>query len=636
MSGILDSIQVVVSLYVKGFTAYVIFSNKPLSQQAAMGYNVIILIFYLCSRLLNSMVAAQSCIQAPDNIIFQNDVQANCTIGGINQADSLCQQGRELEVLGCPPGGPWTSLKQAFWVDADGDGYGASYCNATACAQQYFCGPLPPAGYAANNLDCDDTNALIFPGTMTCLSDTSSTYNLQTIWPPTFNITIPNTICRSAVPGVKPFQWGHGLSLSDRLLFMGASCANIGMLWVFDPNAQAWLPLTAAGTLPPQDTPFGVILYANTGSVWQGTGSEIYIAVTYGHSLTFSPGTIYRAFDLWNLNPGIGPVPALVNTASSILKGLGNPGSFHVFGGFTVGGNPGPGTAGGGSVNDSRAAVGTIISGVYTEWSLCNCTTPNVCPVGWSPFVTLGLCEGTNNNLGTVTAIDRFDGRWAAVAQMLTGAPDLHLYMFWFNTTDSQWWFKQDFGVSITGGTIDAISLGLYNGLMAVGYRNGNLADISPSLVHNASVCDGLEVGWARVATLSGFTWTLSSSFLYAPDACTGMFCGESLAVSSNNRVVLGCPEYLGLAGAAYGRAYVFDVANVAYPNVVAQYVAPVGQRGTGMADVGFGQFVDMDETRIVFSTDFVAAQGLDQVGRGWITRCTNHTTCPVPVVPVP
>jgi hypothetical protein len=45
---------------------------------------------------------------------------------------------------------------QTWYADGDGDGYGNAADTLTACS-------VPP-GYVANNLDCDDTNALINPG----------------------------------------------------------------------------------------------------------------------------------------------------------------------------------------------------------------------------------------------------------------------------------------------------------------------------------------------------------------------------------------------------------------------------------------------------------------------------------------
>jgi len=62
-------------------------------------------------------------------------------------------------------------------------------------------------------------------------------------------------------------------------------------------------------------------------------------------------------------------------------------------------------------------------------------------------------------------------------------------------------------------------------------------------------------------------------------------------------------------AGKSFGKALVFDVSNPAYPSLVAKYVAPLGQRGLGNADVGFATFIDMDDQRIAFATDFVATQ---------------------------
>src|SRR5262249_40627132 len=43
-----------------------------------------------------------------------------------------------------------------YYVDADGDGYGAGDALS-------LCGD-PGAGYSTNNADCDDTNASVYPG----------------------------------------------------------------------------------------------------------------------------------------------------------------------------------------------------------------------------------------------------------------------------------------------------------------------------------------------------------------------------------------------------------------------------------------------------------------------------------------
>jgi hypothetical protein len=48
-------------------------------------------------------------------------------------------------------------VAQAFYVDADGDGYGDP-----ASAPRYAC--TPPDGYVTNNTDCDDTHAGANPG----------------------------------------------------------------------------------------------------------------------------------------------------------------------------------------------------------------------------------------------------------------------------------------------------------------------------------------------------------------------------------------------------------------------------------------------------------------------------------------
>jgi hypothetical protein len=46
--------------------------------------------------------------------------------------------------------------KAAYFLDDDGDGYGNPAQPQEAC--------LPPEGYVANDLDCDDTNPDVWPG----------------------------------------------------------------------------------------------------------------------------------------------------------------------------------------------------------------------------------------------------------------------------------------------------------------------------------------------------------------------------------------------------------------------------------------------------------------------------------------
>jgi hypothetical protein len=49
-------------------------------------------------------------------------------------------------------------LGSAWYADTDGDGYGNAANAQTACIQ--------PAGYVANNEDCDDQNASVYPGAL--------------------------------------------------------------------------------------------------------------------------------------------------------------------------------------------------------------------------------------------------------------------------------------------------------------------------------------------------------------------------------------------------------------------------------------------------------------------------------------
>jgi hypothetical protein len=54
---------------------------------------------------------------------------------------------------------PMVSLSTAYFADADGDGFGNPAVSEVACIQ--------PSGYVLNNTDCNDTDASIFPGSLT-------------------------------------------------------------------------------------------------------------------------------------------------------------------------------------------------------------------------------------------------------------------------------------------------------------------------------------------------------------------------------------------------------------------------------------------------------------------------------------
>jgi hypothetical protein len=54
------------------------------------------------------------------------------------------------------------TVRETFYVDADGDGFGDASDTRVGCADTIG------SGYSANSGDCDDTNAQIFPGSIVC------------------------------------------------------------------------------------------------------------------------------------------------------------------------------------------------------------------------------------------------------------------------------------------------------------------------------------------------------------------------------------------------------------------------------------------------------------------------------------
>ena len=46
-------------------------------------------------------------------------------------------------------------LSQAYYADADGDGFGNPVVSQVACSQ--------PSGYVLNNTDCNDNSAAVYP-----------------------------------------------------------------------------------------------------------------------------------------------------------------------------------------------------------------------------------------------------------------------------------------------------------------------------------------------------------------------------------------------------------------------------------------------------------------------------------------
>lgn len=53
-----------------------------------------------------------------------------------------------------------TSIFFVYYQDSDGDGFGSPLMTFDTCATN------PPAGFVANDVDCDDTNASVYPGAM--------------------------------------------------------------------------------------------------------------------------------------------------------------------------------------------------------------------------------------------------------------------------------------------------------------------------------------------------------------------------------------------------------------------------------------------------------------------------------------
>lgn len=71
-------------------------------------------------------------------------------------AEDLCGNGVDEDCSGTPDDNPDESAWIDWHPDADGDGFGSSSITVTACAA--------PPGYIGDGLDCDDTDANLFPG----------------------------------------------------------------------------------------------------------------------------------------------------------------------------------------------------------------------------------------------------------------------------------------------------------------------------------------------------------------------------------------------------------------------------------------------------------------------------------------
>ncbi|MBK6776648.1 MAG: putative metal-binding motif-containing protein [Flavobacteriales bacterium] len=71
-------------------------------------------------------------------------------------ATELCGNGTDDDCDGTPDNNTDPGAFVLFYIDSDGDGFGDAAISNSACAQ--------PAGYVANDNDCDDTDPNIFPG----------------------------------------------------------------------------------------------------------------------------------------------------------------------------------------------------------------------------------------------------------------------------------------------------------------------------------------------------------------------------------------------------------------------------------------------------------------------------------------
>ncbi len=101
----------------------------------------------------NPRVSEQACA-APDGFVADN-TDCDDTNGAVNPGETEICNGIDDNCDGTIDEAGATG-ETTWYQDADGDGYGNAAVSITACTA--------PAGYVADNTDCDDTNASVYPG----------------------------------------------------------------------------------------------------------------------------------------------------------------------------------------------------------------------------------------------------------------------------------------------------------------------------------------------------------------------------------------------------------------------------------------------------------------------------------------
>jgi hypothetical protein len=137
-------------------------------------------------------------------------------------------------------GSPYTDLKQIYYADADGDGFGNPYATQVSCNQ--------PTGYVANNTDCDDNNPGIHSSVPLQYSWTgagnNNVWNNAANWnacaglPPAGADVIINDVTNTpllntdAVVGSITLIGNTSLSISDKTLTINGTLTGTGSLSV--------------------------------------------------------------------------------------------------------------------------------------------------------------------------------------------------------------------------------------------------------------------------------------------------------------------------------------------------------------------------------------------------------------------